>query len=414
VSNVRPKWKVPGLSAQLVCALPYLSVIAQTLSHFLNTSPTPFAAAFVYPLLFVVLPVLLTYPIRASAPVLLGLYFSGWNLIVLFFLSPLNSESLFRFTSLLWQVALMIFVATALDKDGVSVSKIFLNYGTSCATIVALSNLLYPSLGFSPAYFAFERYEGLFGPNAHGLISAIAAMAFISYASGRSYSKASRLLFAIIVCWLLANVWASGSRLSVLTVLAFLVIFSNKRLYRYLIFAILLAGSVVFIMLPNKETVLLLFRFDEYSFWGRVNPPLWGWQMARENYFQPYGFTTLREDILEQRLDSSFLIFLLEVGWIGTALLTGIITLTLVRCKFLERHLQTTEKAIDIRAIYATLVALCLHGLGENSLFTSSNVATLLFWTIIGAAHANHTSAPPLRHHRLSGRWGRDAVSTSR
>jgi len=406
--------KMADVAAQLALVLPFLSVVAETLSRFLDTSVTITSSVMFYPLVIVILPVFIIRRVSVDVSTLLVFNFCVWIMIVLLLMSPLDFAAWFRFISLLWQLILMVFVELVLCRRHFSVDTVFRNFGISCGLAVALSNLLYPDLGFSLSYVAFVRYKGLYGPNQHGMISALAAMSFISYFGDKQFSAVKRVLFRILILWLIANVWASGSRLSMLTLVVFVILFSKDRRYVYgVLVAILVIGFAAYKIFLDAETARRLLRLDEYHLWGRINPPLWGWQMARANYFQAYGFGTLREDLINQRLDNSFVILLLEVGLIGFGLMIGIIFLTLYRCHILERHLQNRE-ASDVRAIRAILVALCLHGLGENSLFTSSNIATVLFLTLIGATHAIYKSTRAIRHHRLSGRWGRDAASTSR
>lgn len=338
------------------------------------------ASLVAYPVHFLAVIYVTRSGIPASSALVWTTTFLAWSLITLFAWSNLSSEALMRFVSLFMQAVL--FTAALLFYGRTTGLLIALwRYVAGAGTVfVVISNVLNPSLGVTPYYIAFERYDGLVGTNAHGLICAITAMSIVNYLYTVRKSPARWFLMCAMGIVLL-NLWATGSRLSLLV----FVIFWLLRLRMRYSLAILLVGVAVGLWTviwaaDNWQAIKSLLRLDDYSVYNRLHPPLWAFNSAYSNFFLPFGLAGLAEEIKVRRLDSSFLILLLETGFVGMTFIVALVTSTLVRAHRLMKHVAEFRE--DVRSAIAVLIALLIHGMGENSLFTGSNTATWLFWLL--------------------------------
>lgn len=346
------------------------------------------ASLVAYPVHFLIVIYLTRNGIPRTSVLIWTTAFLGWSVIATVGWGGVGSQVLLRFGSLFVQTTLFGAALLFYSKTSGLLTVLWRYVAGAGTLFIVISNVLNPSLGFTPYYIAFERYDGVVGTNAHGLICAITAMSIVNYFSAIRRQQVRLLLMGTLALALL-NLWATGSRLSLLV----FVVFCLLRLRgRYSVVILLVSVPLgLWAMawaLDNWELVRSLLRLDDYSFYGRVNPPRWALQTAYSNLFLPFGLGGLASEIETRRLDSSFLILLLETGLLGIGLVVALFTSTLLRASRLMK--LEGEIREDVRSAAAVLTALLIHGLGENTLFTGSNTATWLFWLLQAFIHATY------------------------
>ncbi|MDW8103881.1 MAG: hypothetical protein RMK92_02615 [Armatimonadota bacterium] len=309
-----------------------------------------------------------------------------WYAITTLAAGGADGRSLTRIVSAIAQLVAFTAALVSFSRIENSLHVLWRYVGIIGAVYLVVSNLLAPQLGFSLHYLAFERYEGLVGANQHGLLSAIVAMSLLNLTATQQGTTQRRLLVPLLVLSV-ANLWATGSRLSLITFLVFLFLRAQPRQRKLAMFLLLPPAALIVAEIAREwETVKPLLRLDEYHFYGRLNPLLWAWETSLSNQLLPLGPSALTEERAEQRLDSSFLVILIEAGLIGLLIVLGMILSTVRRGYLLEAD----EANPDARAARTTFIALCVHGLGENTLLTGSNLATWIFWISAAFLHAEY------------------------
>lgn len=344
------------------------------------------ASLVAYPVHFLTVIYLTRNGIPRSSVLIWTTAFLWWSLFSMLGWGDIGSQALLRFISLFVQTVLFTAALLFYSKT-TGLLVVLWRYVAGAGTVfIVISNVLNPSLGFTPHYIAFERYDGVVGTNAHGLICAITAMSIVNHFSAVCRPQV-RLFLVGAMALVLLNLWATGSRLSMLVFVVFCLLRLRMRYsVAILLVSVPLGLWAIWWAMDNWQLVRSLLRLDDYSFYGRVHPPLWALHTAYSNFFLPFGLGGLADEIKTRRVDSSFLILLLETGLLGIGLIVALVTSTLLRASKLMQH--EGEIREDVRSATAVLIAILIHGLGENTLFTGSNTATWLFWLLQAFIHA--------------------------
>lgn len=341
----------------------------------------------VYPILLILLPfLLLRHIVPRIATFYILLLLSLWMTLVFVSLSPINAKSFIRFMSLLLQVAYYLASFVCFYREPRSLITVWIYIACSTIGILLLANIINPYIGLSPIYVSLVRYEGITGPNSHGFISALSAITLLSL-SGIMNRLAIRMATLIGALYALVNLWATGSRLSIVIFFVFLAIYlllTSKSFWRFLWLFTLIVFGIAFLLylVPNSvETAIFMFRLDQYSIKVRLQPVMWGLEKALQNSFWPYGLGTLAEEARINRLDNSYLYLLLELGFPALALVLGFVVLTVRHGLNLisQRDIQLKDRVLIATAI-GGFVATALHGMGETVLLVGIQLTNLLFW----------------------------------
>ncbi len=362
------------------------STLALVASHLFQIDHSVANIVVIYPVLLLLFPLLLLrHSIPRTRTFYILLVLSLWVVLVFLGVSSVNTASFVRLMSLLLQVVYYWASFLCFYREPKSVVVVW-SYAT-CATIpvLLLANIVNPHIGFSPSYIAFLRYEGLTGPNSHGFIATVSIIALMSLLSivERPVMR-SALLIGVV--YALANLWATGSRLSMIAALVFVFVYlpTSKPLQRFLLLLMLLSFGISFLLYLTAnevETIKSLLRLDEYSIRMRLQPIAWGLEKALQNSFWPYGLATLAKEARMQHLDSSYLYLLLELGIPGLALVVGFVALTIKDgLGLISRTVKGSSEQLLSGAALAAFVAMALHGIGETALFVGIQLVSLLFW----------------------------------
>jgi len=375
------------------------STLALVASHLFQIDHSLANIVVTYPLLLLLFPLILLKHVIPRTPtfyILLVLFL--WVMLIFLSVSPVNTDSFVRLMSLLLQVVYYWASFLCFYREPKSIVVVW-SYA-ACATIpvLFLANIINPHIGFSPSYVAFVRYEGLTGPNSHGFIATVSIIALISLSSiVKRPVMRSALLIGVV--YTLANLWATGSRLSMICALVFVFIylwFTNKPLRRFLLLLMLFGFGISFLLYLTADEVEVeriksLLRLDEYSIRMRLQPIVWGIEKGLQNSFWPYGLGTLAKEARKQHLDSSYLYLLLELGIPGLALVLGFVVLTIrYGLDLVSRTINGSSERLLGGAAFAAFVAMALHGFGETVLFVGIQLVTLLFWVTAGFLSASY------------------------
>lgn len=373
----------------LLTFAPTVLLAAALLSALAGIESTVSALVLSFPILLVAVLYLTVARVPRSVGWYLSLVFLGWCVLTWIATGNLSAKSLLRMASLMAQGVLFIASLGSFCRSAITLTRLWHYMALAGLSFIAISNLLRPDLGIGLHYVVFVRYPGLVGENAHGFISAVTAMSLLNHrAHERDIRR--RKVWLLLALWALVNVWTTGSRLSVLIMIVFLLSrHLSKLAFKHWI-AALIVGGIIWVpmsiwVVENWQTLRPLLRLDDYSFYGRLNPLLWALEMSQQNRFMPFGLGELYEEMKYRRLDSALLVLLLEAGFVGLLSLSALVSIAVIRSFQLERTPAMAEEARSARAV---LLALCAHGVGENTLFTGSNLATWIFWISVAFLYA--------------------------
>jgi len=377
----------PNLLVHVIGAFFPASVLSLVVSSLFHVNHSLTNIVVIYPVLLLLFPVLLIrHRIPRIGTFYLLTFFSLWVMLVFLSVSSIHADSVIRLFSLLLQVVYYHVSFLCFYHKPESIVVIWLYAACATLSVLLLANIVNPYIGFSPFYVTFIRYKGLTGPNSHGFIATVNIIALMSLLSvvKRPFLRSALL---IGISYGLANLWATGSRLSMLTTLVFVFVYLlsiGKPLRRFLLLLVLLSFSICFVLYlraNEAEWIKSLLRLDEYSIRMRLQPISWALGKAFQKSFWPYGLGTLAEEARMQYLDSSYLYLLLELGIPGLALLLGFLTLTIKHGVGLvsQTLMGSTERLLS-GAAFAAFIAMALHGIGETVLFVGIQLVSLLFW----------------------------------
>lgn len=350
----------------------------------------------IYPVLLLLFPLFLlrnVIPRTRTFYILLVLFL--WVMLVFLAETPFNAKSFARLASLLLQLVYYWASFLCFYREPKSVLVVW-SYA-ACATIpiLLLANIVNPHIGFSLSYVAFVRYKGITGPNSHGFIAAVSIMALMTLLSVAEGAVIRSVLLTGVV-YSLANLWATGSRLSIIATLVFVftyLVSTSKSLRRFLLLLVLLSFGISllsYFTANNVEMIKTLLRLDEYSARMRLQPNAWALEMALQNSFWPYGLDTLAKEARRQYLDNSYLYLLLELGIPGLALVVCFVALTIKDgLGLISRTVKGTSDRLLSGAAFGAFVAMALHGIGETALFVGIQLVNLLFWVTAAFLSAN-------------------------
>lgn len=279
--------------------------------------------------------------------------------------------------------------------------------GASIFFYLLFSNFINPDLYLSLKDPFFSRYNGLKGPNIHGILSAIGAMALMSIASQISFAfYRIIIIFGVIYCTM--NLWITGSRASIISLFIFTltIFFSKLNVLKFKIkiwFIIILIASIfafIYHFISDDE-ILSMVRFSEYDIYLRWSPVIWAYEIISERHMMPYGLTVMSEEARMNHLDNTYLMLTIEMGIPGTLILFIFIVSLIknsVRTPSKESLLKAEDKSLSVYS-FAAFISMTIHGLFESYLLVGLEMGGLLFLTT--AAHRNATFMY-LRKHRSS------------
>lgn len=347
--------------------------------------------------IFTIAPLMLLIPaLWAKVPVLgwdawalAGLLLLGFS--VMPFQEAVRSDSAARLMAYAFYVVYYLITYRLMYRYPIAINYVWAATLSAALLVLIVSNMANPHIGFTPHYVAFVRYHGLLGPNAHGITSALGIMA--ATALGSLPRKPVRSLMLVLI-WLycLTNLWPTGSRASMLTVLVFwaaLAVQWRKGFTIAVALALIIFSGLVVLLIGvftggngvEWAKLQALLRLDEYSVQQRVEPLLWAIGQIVNNHGLPYGIGVMNASARAQRLDNSFLMIGLELGVFGLLLL-GVFVLCTIRSAWRLVRLDATLSSEERYFRYinaAAIVALGVHGLFETYLLSSFHVGTLQF-----------------------------------
>jgi hypothetical protein len=217
----------------------------------------------------------------------------------------------------------------------------------------------------------FVRYDGVSGPNFHGITASLSLMAGVSV--WLRYRK-SLYLFSLFPAAI--NLWMTGSRAAMLTFLLFIFV---ALVFRARIWAfIFLALSVIFVMVAiSNPDILMGFRFDEVSINGRVHGIDWAQSKIIQSGGVPFGLGVMAQQAELNRLDNSFLMVALESGVVGLLLLIFISGMAIFKLIASE----VGGKKVKVKAGYvpgAFVIVLLFHGLFETYIWSGLELGMVI------------------------------------
>jgi hypothetical protein len=243
----------------------------------------------------------------------------------------------------------------------------------------------------------FERYKGIGGPNFHGIISAIGFMSSLTMFFVTK--KANKIIYFLFMFISLFNVYITGSRASWLVCIFYILSYSNlkaiinRKNTLYIIFLfIFISISIAIIKTLDINKLRLLFRFDDYSYYGRLNPIFNGINILKNNHFMPYGLgkNNMFDVLKGTPLDNSYLTISLETGIIGSGLLLVFIfkiflnAINLIRKMSLilsKNNLPLTNMDIEFFiSSFSIMLSLLLHGVFESYIFVGLQLGSLILF----------------------------------
>ncbi|MBT1279447.1 hypothetical protein VTU32_00605 [Thermoanaerobacter sp. CM-CNRG TB177] len=268
-----------------------------------------------------------------------------------------------------------------------------------------MSNFFNRNINVLDVIKGVTRYEGISGPNAHGIISALAIISLTALLTNKKNILKKFIIF-FFISYASFNLLITGSRWSLFIIFVYIMTYSFKIKYSlFVIFitigTVLLIGIDAYLGSSMLRTVFVsiyhmfpYFRLSEYSIIRRIVPFIWWFEKAKRNFFMPYGLNVFDKELLKlQPLDGSYLALLLELGLPGLILILAFIRLIVLHGnEVLKVNIKQDEddNYKFVKIALAAFLAISLHGIGETYIFVGIQLGNILFWVIAANLSANY------------------------
>lgn len=388
------------------------SILSLMVHNVFNQNHTYTNIFFVFPILLVLLFVFLRElrSIFLAPELKILILFLVWILFVYFIRIPVNTESLIkssiRLSSLLLQILLYFISFKYFYRNSKGLYQIWLYTATSSIFFLIMSNFFNHNINVLDVMKGVTRYEGISGPNAHGIISALAIISLTALLTNKKKNILKKFIIFFFISYASFNLLITGSRWSLFIIFVYIMIYSFKIKYSlFVIFitigTVLLIGIDAYLGSSMLRTVFVsiyhmfpYFRLSEYSIIRRIVPFIWWFEKAKRNFFMPYGLNVFDKELLKlQPLDGSYLALLLELGLPGLILILAFIRLIVLHGnEVLKVNIKQDEddNYKFVKIALAAFLAISLHGIGETYIFVGIQLGSILFWVIAANLSANY------------------------